>query len=75
MKYRVGDLFISTISHSSPKLVVRALITREYESNGLRFELTFENKDGEKNIYTYNHEQLEYRFSEEYGWKYYPVVK
>jgi hypothetical protein len=75
MKYRVGDMFVSKIPYTSSKIGLIGLITREYESNGLRYEITFESNDGKKTKFTYTAEQLEYRYSEGYGWTYYPVVK
>ena len=50
------------------------VITEEYESNGLRYKITFGNKDGQSRTYSYTPDEIKYRFSEEYGWTYYSVV-
>jgi hypothetical protein len=73
MKYCVGDLLISKTSFNTCNGV--GLITREYESNGLRYEITFEFTDGQKRKFTYTADELEYRYSEGYGWTHYSVVK
>jgi hypothetical protein len=75
MKYRVGDIFVSKVLYDSPMVGHVGLITREYESNGLRYEITFQNEQGVKTKFTYTAGELEYRYSEGYGWTYYPVVK
>ena len=71
MKYRVGDLLVL---RDTTKIVITALITKEYESNGLRFELTFEDNQGKKNVCTYNYDELEHRFSKQFGWTHHRVV-
>jgi hypothetical protein len=75
MKYRVGDIFVSKVTYHSPMIGHVGTITREYESNGLRYEITFDNNEGQKRTYSYTTDELKYRYSEEMGWSYYPVVK
>jgi len=73
VKYRVGDIFVSKVAYSSSMTSI-GVITEEYESNGLRYKITFGNKDGQSRTYSYTPDEIKYRFSEEYGWTYYSVV-
>lgn len=70
MKYRVGDMFVSKVVG----ITSIGLITEEYESNGLRYKITFGNKQDQSRTYSYTPDEINYRFSEEMGWTYYPVV-
>jgi len=74
MRYRVGDIFVSDIISRTSSTGV-AIISKEYELNGLRYEVLFENKQGQKRTYSYTHEELNYHFSRLFTWDYYPVVK
>ena len=70
MKYRVGDMFVSKVVG----ITSIGLITEEYESNGLRYKIVFNHKQGQSRAYSYTPGEINYRFSKEMGWTYYSVV-